>query len=92
MNKINKIKPIARNCPEELMGLADSVRCIADRIENGEVLAFAWVSILVEDKFECNWVKAKGVSKLAVNGAINSLNYDFNKDFLENEADDSHRG
>lgn len=68
-----QLKPTARCTPEELKGLADTVRGIADDIEAGEILAFSWAAHRTEDTFDTNWVKPKGISTLSMIGAAKCL-------------------
>ncbi len=83
MKQITKINPVINTCPEELKDLADSLRNIANEIENGEVLAFAWCAINNNDKFEIDWVKARGISKLSLIGSISALLHEINTDTLK---------
>lgn len=78
----DNLKLVSRNAPDELKFLSDDLRKLADEIENGEVIAFAWAAIRVEDKFETDFVKARGVSKVTVAGAVGTLLHSINDELL----------
>lgn len=66
--------PANKTTPEELKEMAEELRELADRIENGEILAVAWVATRsAGDEFDRGWVKTENITLVELTGSLFNL-------------------
>lgn len=80
MNPISLV-PANKTTPEELKEMAEELRELADRIENGEILAVAWVATRsTGDEFDRGWVKTADITLVELIGSLFSLMQRMNRE------------
>ncbi len=68
------VLPTNRTTPKELSDYAETLRELADRLENGEILAIAWVATRsMENEFETGWVNTTDVKTMELIGYTSIL-------------------
>ena len=71
------------NLGKDLRDASDEVQALAEDIGAGNILGFVWVSVRSDHKWEWSHLKAKGLSRLELIGALELAAHELRTQWLE---------